>query len=600
MKPDLIINSIHEFSLRNPKAEAILAPERSALNYASLYKQVCEIALALNHIQINQDSRIAVVLPNGPETAVCFLAVSSVCVCAPLNPAYTADEYKFYLADLKPNAIILLANSQTPARSVAEKLGIQIIDLSLDPSDSAGVFKLSTNQPSNYLDAPIFGDLDKTALILHTSGTTSRPKIVPLTRRNIFYSMQNIAQTYDLSSGDRVLNIMPLFHIHGLIGALSSTLFSGGSVICAPGLNMDKILDWLIEYQPTWYTAVPTMHQAIVEQARQHPEKSSNIKLRFIRSSSSALSPAVAIDLEKTFNTPVLEAYGMTEAAHQMSSNPLLPRLHKFGSVGMQTGTTQIVVLDEDGNQLSANIVGEICIRGENVMSGYENNPEANASAFINGWLRTGDLGYLDQDGYLFIHGRSKEMINRGGEKISPREIDDVVLQHPSVKQAVAFAVPHSTLGEDIAVAVVLREACQLSVHDLRMFVADKLSEFKVPRQIVFLDEIPKGPTGKIQRIGLAEKLSAQLQKTSSYLNDNSMPSNQFEADLLMIWQEILGNTSIGVHDDFISVGGDSLRAAQVLAKVNKLYSIKLTMRDLFDTSSITDLAGLLKKIDEK
>ena len=598
MEYKTIIGIIAEYATSNPQAEAILAPGRNSLNYLSLHEHINKTALALTCAGIGSKDRIAVVLPNGPEMATCFLSVSAVCVCAPLNPNYTAEEFNFYLTDLNTIGIILPEGDQPVARSVAEKLGIPVFDLSYRTQDPAGLFKLIGTEIKTNTAAANWGGMDDIALILHTSGTTSRPKIVPLTRRNIFFSMNNIAETYNLKSVDRVLNMMPLFHIHGLIGALSATLFTGGSIICAPGLNLDDVLDWLIDFAPTWYTSVPTMHQAIVEQARKQPEKSARIKLRFIRSSSSALPPAVAKGLEKTFNAPVLEAYGMTEAAHQMASNPLPPRPHKFGSVGLQTGTTQIAILDELGNELSPNSFGEISIRGENVMGGYENNPSANASAFTNGWLRTGDLGYLDEDGYLFIQGRSKEMINRGGEKIAPREIDDALLQHPAVKQAVAFAIPHSTLGEDVAAAVVLREGLTLTARELRLFASIKLAEFKVPRQVVILDEIPKGPTGKIQRIGLAEKLKAQLEsaKTESSIGTDDAPRTPIEQELIGMWCEILGLESIGINSDFLALGGDSLRAMQLLSRINKQYGLLLTIRDMFDTPTVADLAALVEK----
>ncbi len=598
MEHKTIIDILAGYATLNPQTEAILAPGRPSLNYLSLHEHINKTALALTCAGIGTKDRIAVVLPNGAEMAACFLSVSAVCVCAPLNPNYTAEEFNFYLTDLNANGIILPESGQLVARSVAEKLGIPVFDLSFRTEDPAGLFKLlGTEIRTKAADATL-GGMDEVALVLHTSGTTSRPKIVPLTRRNIFFSMNNIAATYNLKPVDRVLNMMPLFHIHGLIGALSATLFTGGSVICAPALNLDDVLDWLIDLAPSWYTSVPTMHQAILERAHKHPEKSGRIKLRFIRSSSSALSPAVAEGLEKTFNAPVLEAYGMTEAAHQMASNPLPPRPHKFGSVGLQTGTTQIAILDEIGNELSPNSYGEISIRGENVMGGYENNPKANASAFTNGWLRTGDLGYLDENGYLFIQGRSKEMINRGGEKIAPREIDDVLLQHPAVKQAVAFAAPHSTLGEDVAAAVVLREGRTLTPRELRQFASLKLAEFKVPRQIVILDEIPKGPTGKIQRIGLAEKLKAQLDaaKTESGIGADDAPRTPIEQELVGMWCEILGLESIGIHSDFLELGGDSLRAMQLLSRVNKRYGRLLTIHDMFDTPTVADLAALLEK----
>jgi acyl-CoA synthetase (AMP-forming)/AMP-acid ligase II len=299
---------------------------------------------------------------------------------------------------------------------------------------------------------------------------------------------------------------MPLFHIHGLMAAIMASLSAGASVVCTPGFNALKFFGWLDEAKPTWYTAVPTMHQAILARAPRSKEIIERANLRFIRSSSSSLPPQVMKALEDTFDAPVVEAYAMTEASHQMTSNPLPPRPRKPGTVGVAAGP-EVSIMDEKGNLLSRGSVGEIVIRGPNVTLGYENNPKANEENFTNGWFRTGDQGVMDEDGYLSITGRLKEIINRGGEKISPREVDDVLMDHPAIQQVVTFAMPHPKLGEEVAAAVVLREGQQATEHDIRQFAAKHLADFKVPRKVLFLEEIPKGATGKLQRIGLAEKL---------------------------------------------------------------------------------------------
>ena len=344
------------------------------------------------------------------------------------------------------------------------------------------------------------------ALILHTSGTTSRPKIVPLTHGNLCASARNIVETLSLGPTDRGLHVMPLFHIHGLVAGLLAPLLAGGSVFCAPGFNALKFFAWMDEARPTWYTAVPTMHQAILARAGRNRDVILRSPLRFIRSSSASLPPQVMAGLEETFSAPVIEAYAMTEAAHQMTSNPLPPRPRKPGTVGVAAGP-EVRILDAQGNVLPAGQIGEVAIRGENVLQGYENNPQANAAAFVNGWFRTGDQGHLDEDGYLRITGRLKEIINRGGEKISPREVDEVLLSHPAVAQALTFALPHEKLGEEVAAAIVVHEGQKVAEQELRDFAAGRLSDFKVPRRIVFLEQIPAGPTGKPQRIGLAKRL---------------------------------------------------------------------------------------------
>jgi acyl-CoA synthetase (AMP-forming)/AMP-acid ligase II len=344
------------------------------------------------------------------------------------------------------------------------------------------------------------------ALVLHTSGTTSRPKIVPLSHRNITASATHIGAMLALGPDDLCLNIMPLFHIHGLIAAVLSSLAAGGQVVCTPGFNAFKFFGWFAAIRPTWYTAVPTMHQTILGLAPRNKAAIAAGRLRFLRSSSASLPAQAMVDLEAAFGVPVIESYGMTEASHQMASNPLPPRPRFPGSVGVAAGP-EVAIMDEAGILLPQGALGEVVIRGPNVTAGYENNPKANAENFVNGWFRTGDQGTLDERGYLRLTGRLKELINRGGEKISPLEVDDVLSEHPAVGQCLTFAMPHKMLGEEVAAAVVLREGATADELTLRDFAAARLAAFKVPRRIVFLDEIPKGATGKLMRIGLAEKL---------------------------------------------------------------------------------------------
>jgi len=374
------------------------------------------------------------------------------------------------------------------------------------PERGAGTFSLAYEGSSAAKQIPVrAASPDDIALVLHTSGTTSRPKIVPLAHKNIAASAANIRNTLSLTANDRGLVIMPLFHIHGLIAALSAPLSAGGEVCCSPGFNALKFFAWLDEVKPTWYTGVPTMHQAILLRAPGNAESVKNHRLRFIRSSSSALPPTVIAELERVFGVPVIEAYGMTEAAHQMASNPL-NGARKPGSVG-PSGGPAIRIVDDTGTTVPAGATGEIVIKGPNVMTAYENNEKANAEAFYDGWFRTGDQGVMDEDGYVSITGRLKEIINRGGEKISPREVDEIIMDHPAVHQCVTFAMPHDMLGEDVAAAIVLRQGISATEKELREFASARLAPYKVPRKILILTEIPVGATGKLQRIGLAQKL---------------------------------------------------------------------------------------------
>jgi acyl-CoA synthetase (AMP-forming)/AMP-acid ligase II len=489
--------------LRQDGGAAIRAPEgRAALSHAALAALAERTVGWLNAHGIGRNDRVAIVLPNGPEMATAFLCVGAGATTAPLNPAYRAEEFDFYLSDLDARAIVLMKGEKGAAREVAERRGIAILDLT--PGEAAGAFTLEGGRPG-VAAKPGMAQPSDVALVLHTSGTTARPKIVPLSQANVAASARHIGATLKLTPADCCLNIMPLFHIHGLIAAVLSSIAAGGAVICTPGFDALRFFRWLDEERPSWVTAVPTMHQAILSRAERNKEIIARARLRFLRSSSSSLPGPVMQELEAVFGCPLVESYGMTEASHQMASNPL-DGVRKPGLVGLAAGP-EVAIMDDDGRILPQGEIGEVVIRGPNVTAGYENNPDANAKAFIHGWFRTGDQGMLDADGYLMLTGRLKELINRGGEKVSPLEVDGVLSAHPAVAQALTFAMPHAKLGEEVAAAVVLREGAALTDRELRDFAAKHLADFKVPRKVVFLPEIPKGATGKLQRIGLAEKL---------------------------------------------------------------------------------------------
>ena len=568
-------------SEKNPDAIALLAPEREPATHLKLFQQIEYLAGYLREIGIKRNDRVAIVLPNGPEMASSFLGVASCATSAPLNPYYRYEEFDYYLSDLNAKALLIKKDFESPARNVARNKGIQVIEITVNNQKEAGVFSL-LRTPENNLPVD-FALTEDVALVLHTSGTTSKPKIVPLTQKNIYTSAFNIAKTLQLTSRDRCLNVMPLFHIHGLMAAVLSSLSAGSSIVCTPGFNAEDFFKWLTGFQPSWYTAVPTMHQAIL--AKSDFVSVSKNQLRFLRSSSSSLPPQIMRGLEELFNAPMIEAYGMTEASHQMTSNPLPPLARKPGSVGIAAGP-EVKIMDNMGNFLAVGETGEIVIKGENVTTGYENNPGANKDAIIGGWFRTGDEGVMDTEGYLTITGRLKEMINRGGEKIIPREVDEILLSHPAVAQAVTFALTHSSLGEDVAAAVVLKNGLSVSEKELRDFVFSKLADYKVPSQIIFVNEIPKGPTGKMQRIGLAKLLISKLEPV--YLK----PQNSLEESLVAIWQEILGVIKIGIHNNFFSLGGDSLSALAVTTAIEEQLGKKIDPSILFRSPTIEQLSA--------
>ena len=501
-----IFTTLHNIvALQTPTSTAMMAPASLPLTYGALTQLIANTTSALNAMGIGRGDRVGIVLPNCPEMATAFVAVASACTAAPLNMAYRADEFEFYLSDLKAKALIVAAGSDTPAIAMAAKLGVAVIYLTALPEHGAGNFELASSLAGLAI-SPGPAQADDVALILHTSGTTSRPKIVPLSHRNVCASARNISATLRLTAADRELHVMPLFHIHGLIAGVLAPMAVGSQIFCTPGFNALKFFSWMKECKPTWYTAVPTMHQTILARAANNMDVIEANPLRFIRSSSSSMPPQVIAELERVFKAPLIESYGMTEAAHQMTSSPLPPALRIPGSVGIAAGP-EVAIMDNAGNLLAAGEIGEIVIRGENVTLGYENNEKANAEGFTNGWFRTGDQGTMTVDGYLTLTGRLKEIINRGGEKISPREVDEVLMDHPAVAQVVTFGMPHDKLGEEVAAAVVLRDGKTATDQEIRAFAATKLADFKVPRKIIIMDEIPKGATGKLQRIGLAQKL---------------------------------------------------------------------------------------------
>lgn len=488
----------------------------SALSHLSLRSRIAAFAQTLTD-KLPPQAVVAIVIPNSPHFAVSFLAATAAnLVAAPLNSAYTTDEFHFYLSDARVAAVVVKSDlsADAPVRAAAASLTIPVLDF---PDDL-----VAPDSPANTApDAPYPADHeytptpDSVALFLHTSGTTSRPKGVPLSHRNLATSIANIAATYELSDTDRCLLVMPLFHVHGLMAATLTTLATGGTVIFPPGGKFSASAFWpsLVAGKATWYTAVPTIQQILLARADKDYPKDDPPTLRFIRSCSASLAPTVLVNVEKAFGAPVLEAYAMTEAAHQMTSNPLPkhgPR--KPGSVGLPQNV-QVAILDDKNEKVPDGQIGEVCIRGENVTKGYQNNPTANEAAFAGGWFHTGDQGSLDVDGYLQLTGRIKELVNRGGEKISPLEVDAALLSHNDVKEAVAFAVPDEKYGEEVNAAVIWKEGKHGTLADLKLVAEKKLASFKMPKRFFFVDDLPRTATGKIQRRIVAKHFLDQLEK---------------------------------------------------------------------------------------
>jgi len=582
-----------------PETNAIIALEYPPLTYLKLIGQINYVVSFFNSIGIGRNDCVATILPNGPEMAVAIVSIASGAILAPLNPAYSIKEFESYFALLKPKAVVVLTGLASNARVAAKGRNISIVEIIPEGEKEAGIFKLAGGMHSN-ASQPGFSKPDDIALILHTSGTTSQPKKVPLTQKNLLVSARHVQSALNLTDRDISLNIMPLFHIHGIVAGMLSSLTAGGGVVCVPDFDATEFFQWVKICEPTWYTAVPSMHQSILDRAGKNRDIVEQCRIRFIRSSSSSLPSSIMEGLETMFNVPVIEAYGMTEASHQIASNPLPPKVRKTGSVGLAAGPEIKIMSQTEPAFLSENSVGEIVIHGPNVTSGYLENPDANESSYTDIWFRTGDLGYLDEDGYLFITGRIKEMINRGGEKIAPLEVDEALLACPLVAQAVTFAVPHNRLGEEVAAVVVLNENADAGQKEIQAFVASRLGFFKVPKHIIITDHIPKSATGKLQRIGLAKKLGiGKIDETFSPTNQSYIaPRTDIEQQMVNIWASVLkiSRDEIGVTHNFFHLGGDSILVARSLARIQETFAITISFLDFFNAPTVAGLSQLISE----
>ncbi|MET3910527.1 amino acid adenylation domain-containing protein [Bradyrhizobium sp. S3.3.6] len=569
-----------------PAAPALLAPGRPPLNYGALGARIAHLVQTLRGLGVAPGDRIAVALPRGADSALALIAVASSCACVPVNPDLTADELQRYFSELKLTALVTRADMNSPSRDVARALDIAMIDFVPGPETDLGgcAFIGPTIGPACANGA---ASAEDDAFILLTSGTAARPKMVPLTHRNVCLSAQNAGRVLSLTSHDRLLNALPLFHAHGLISGLLTALAAGSSVIATGGFDAPSFFGWMRDLQPTWYTAVPTIHRALLTAAEANPERARASSLRVIRSASSSLAPAILNGLETMFGVPVLETYGMTEAASQIAANPF--ELRKIGSVGRAAGP-EIAIMDETGRALASGERGEIMLRGANMSRGYYNDEAATQAAFRDGWFRTGDLGYLDADGYLFIVGRIKDVINRGGQKVSPLEVEEVLLAHPAVLEAGVFAVPHAKLGENVAAVVVLRDNSEATSDQLRQFARKRLAAYKVPSLIRSVAALPKGASGKVKRNALADLISASHDD-----DETQLPRNALETQLAEIWANLLELPKVGVDQDVFALGADSLAVTQMRSRLRERFNVDFSFEDIFDCATVGALAARLE-----
>lgn len=495
-------------SLSGPE-EAIVIPGGPTLSYEQLIKAVNDFSVQLGNLGLKNQDFVSISLPNGIEFAIAFLGVTGASlVAAPLNPNYKQSEFEFYIEDCKSKVVLVPKGSvsnQYAAVAAAQKFGAAVGEVYW-AGDRLNIDLIKGSiGPKQEVTPPKPSDI---AFVLHTSGTTGRPKAVPLTHANMEATVNNITRTYHLNAQDSSYLVMPLFHVHGLLAGFLTPLGTRGRVIIPSKFSAGQFWSDFTKYKANWYTAVPTIHQILLSTKLPSPIP----EIRFIRSCSSSLAPSTFEKLEKTFKAPVVEAYAMTEACHQMTSNDLPPGKRKPGTVGVGQGV-EVVILDDKSNILPQGKEGEVSVRGPNVTPGYLNNPKANAESFTNGYFRTGDQGKFDEDGLLVLTGRIKELINRGGEKISPIELDGILLSHPAVSEAVAFGAPNEKYGEEVNAVVVLKPGQKATEQELKDHVAQKVAAFKVPVRIVFTDVMPKTATGKIQRRIIAQKFAAPAPK---------------------------------------------------------------------------------------
>jgi acyl-CoA synthetase (AMP-forming)/AMP-acid ligase II/acyl carrier protein/lauroyl/myristoyl acyltransferase len=581
---------------RSGENDAILAPGRHPLTFAGLVDRIAATKQALNRLGIGRGDRVAIVLPPGPEMAVAVVSAIACAVAAPLNPSYTRDEFREYLARIRPKALLVQAGAVTAAREVATELGLGTVELAADTSAPAGAFTLIGNSSAPCAD-PGWNIGDDTGIILLTSGTTSGPKLVPLKPRHLVAYAIGINVVYGLRETDRSLLAMPLFHASGLKSSFLVPLINGAAVVCLTELDASSFFRHMEVFRPTWITGGYALLKAILDGVDAHRDVVERSQVRFIRSGTGRLDAAVKLGLERAFNAPVIEQYSSSETG-AMTCTPMRPEQGKAGTVGRAV-FNEVAIMGSGGVLLPAGDEGEIVVRGPSVFDGYLDDPEANQAAFVDGWYRTGDLGRLDAEGFLTITGRAKEIINRGGEKISPREIETVMAEHPAIRDVKAFGIPHPSLGEEIVAAVVLRRGASASEADLKVFAGRWLADFKVPRRIFFLDAFPLGASRKLDVRTLVrqceEILKAERTRTGPAEHG---PLSGTEAVVRDLWREVLDDDGVGIDDDFFLRGGDSLKAVELLVALERSFGIALPVDAMYDeAASIAKMAAGIDRL---
>lgn len=585
-------NDIISFWAREtPNAPALLGPDQSPVNYQCLHQLVNEFQSELARCGFGRNDRIAVVHSGGAEMAAALIGILCNATVAPFNPAMSTGEFYLHFQDKSIKALAIEEDLSSQARNAAEKLGLPILEIKqIDPAKAGKVQLIGTaGSHTGFTPEPV--DAEDLAVVFTTSGTTSYGKTVPLSHRIVMPRVANMVQMMKFTNQDRILNIMPLFHTSGFSAGLLTTLYSGASFFPIKNNDVDKLFHCLGDAKPTVIAAGYTVFHSIERKAHDHLDAIETAKpsLRMLRTGTGHLDQKITERLEEVFDTPVIEAYGSAETSF-MACTGIPPAPRKVGSVG-QPDRNRIFVVDAAGDLTPTMEKGEIVVNKETAFDGYENNPTANQESFSKDWYHTGDEGYLDEDGFLFITGRIKEMINRGGVKIIPTEVDQVALKHDAVREAVSFPLPHKTLGEDLVLSIVLEADKTISESELKAFMKDYLIPNKIPSRIIFVDEIPKGATGKAQRRKLHHQLQVSSSEDAELIGD---PDGAIPADTLnmqKIWQDVLGREKIGLDENFFALGGDSLQAVDLFLQIEKLMGRRLPRDILFEAGTIREMA---------
>ncbi|MBK9180800.1 MAG: amino acid adenylation domain-containing protein [Acidimicrobiales bacterium] len=592
---DTLAEVIRAQAAARPHAPFLIDPGRPPLTWGGMGVQLDRVTTALRRAEVGPRDRVAVLLPSGADLAATLLAVAASAAAAPLDPGLPPAALERLLRRLGVRAAVV-TDPTAPAGRTADDLGLPLVVLTTDPADVPGpvAVEVSGAAPSTPAagDGP---DPDDVALLKPTSATTGEPKWVPMTHRGLLVSARRSVADLGLTADDRMLHVRSLAQGQGSAGLLR-TVVAGGQLVAAPAASPADVLRQLGEEQPTWMNMAPAMWQAVLDRVRDHPGELPAHRLRFVLSTGAALAAPVAAELERALGVPVLDAYGLSETSNTpVTAN--LPGDRRAGTVG-RCRVGELVVVDETGRPVPAGTVGEIAVRGPTVVSGYLDDPEATAAAFRDGWFRTGDLGRLDGDGYLTLVGRERELIDRGGAPVAPAEVDDALLTHPAVAAAVTFAVPDRRLGEQVAAAVVLRPdaAPTPTERELRAYAAERLAPHQVPRRIVITDHLATGPSGKVARRGLAEHFGlADLDDAGPARRPPAEPSG-LEAQLTRVWCDVLRLDQVGLHERFLDVGGDSLTAGRVIARVRDELGLDLPLIDFFDHPTVATQAELLRR----